>query len=192
MESEKKNLIAAGFMFLLAGFVIYLTVTQFVTEQAVGGGPFANSAFYPQVIAGVIIFLSVILAVSTIIKKKRAAQQQQHPFTEDAPVSEEQTIPAEVPEPEGEGVPPVDVEDKPSKLMILMVAAVLVVYTILLELLGYWFMTPIFMVILFRMLKVKNWISTIVLALASTAVLYLFFSEILEVVLPYGRLGLFG
>lgn len=191
MELEKKNLIAAGFMLLLAGFVIYLTVTQFVTEQAVGGGPFANSAFYPQVIAGVIIFLSVILAVSTIIKKKRAVQQQ-HPFTEDAPVSEGQTIPAEVPEPEGEGVPPVDVEDKPSKLMILMVAAVLVVYTILLELLGYWFMTPIFMVILFRMLKVKNWIATIVIALASTAILYLFFSEILEVVLPYGRLGLFG
>ncbi len=191
MELEKKNLIAAGFMLLLAGFVIYLTVTQFVTEQAVGGGPFANSAFYPQVIAGVIIFLSGILAVSTIIKKKRAVQQQ-HPFTEDAPVSEGQTIPAEVPEPEGEGVPPVDVEDKPSKLMILMVAAVLVVYTILLELLGYWFMTPIFMVILFRMLKVKNWIATIVIALASTAILYLFFSEILEVVLPYGRLGLFG
>jgi len=191
MELEKKNLIAAGFMLLLAGFVIYLTVTQFVTEQAVGGGPFANSAFYPQVIAGVIIFLSVILAVSTIIKKKRAVQQQ-HPFTEDAPVSEGQTIPAEVPEPEGEGVPPVDVEDKPSKLMILMVAAVLVVYTILLEILGYWFMTPIFMVILFRMLKVKNWIAAIVIALASTAILYLFFSEILEVVLPYGRLGLFG
>ncbi len=191
MELEKKNLIAAGFMLLLAGFVIYLTVTQFVTEQAVGGGPFANSAFYPQVIAGVIIFLSVILAVSTIIKKKRAVQQQ-HPFTEDAPVSEGQTIPAEVPEPEGEGVPPVDVEDKPSKLMILMVAAVLVVYTILLEILGYWFMTPIFMVILFRMLKVKNWIATIVMALASTAILHLFFSEILEVVLPYGRLGLFG
>lgn len=191
MELEKKNLIAAGFMLLLAGFVIYLTVTQFVTEQAVGGGPFANSAFYPQVIAGVIIFLSGILAVSTIIKKKRAVQQQ-HPFTEDAPVSEGQTIPAEVPEPEGEGVPPVDVEDKPSKLMILMVAAVLVVYTILLEILGYWFMTPIFMVILFRMLKVKNWIATIVMALASTAILHLFFSEILEVVLPYGRLGLFG
>lgn len=190
MESEKKNLIAAGFMFLLAVFVIYLTLTQFVTEQAVGGGPFANSAFYPQVIAGVIIFLSVILAVSMLIKIKRAAQQ--HPFTEDAPVSKEQTIPMEVPEPEGEGMPPVDVADKPSKLMILMVAAVLVIYTILLELLGYWLTTPIFMVVLFRMLKVKNWISRIVLALVSTAVLYLFFSEILEVVLPYGRLGLFG
>lgn len=182
MESEnKKNLISAGFMFLLALFVIYLTVTQFVTEQAVGGGPFANSAFYPQVIAGVVILLSVILAGSTLIKKRRASEQQ--PPVPEGGVS--------LPEADEE-VAREELKDKPSKLKILLVAGVLVVYTVLVEILGYWLMTPIFMAALFRLLNVKSWIATILLAIATTAVLYLFFSEILDVVLPYGRLGLFG
>ena len=181
MESEnKKNFISAGFTMLLALFVIYLTVTQFVTEQAVGGGPFANSAFYPQVVAGVVILLSVILAGSTLIKKRRASEQQP-------------TVPGGVSLPEAdEEVAREELEDKPSKLKILLVAGVLVVYTVLVEILGYWLTTPIFMAVLFRLLNVKSWIATILLAIAISAVLYLFFSEILEVVLPYGRLGLFG
>ena len=180
MESEnKKNLISAGFMILLALFVIYLTMTQFVTEQAVGGGPFANSAFYPQVIAGVVILLSVFLAGSTLIKKRRASKPPPVPEGVSLPEADEEVAREEL-------------KDKPSMLKILLVAGELVVYTVLVEILGYWLTTPIFMAVLFRLLNVKSWIGTILLAIATSAVLYLFFSEILEVVLPYGRLGLFG
>ena len=146
-----------------------------------GGGPFANSAFYPQVIAGVMIFLSVLLAASTLLKRKKRETEQAAPLPDGV----------QVPEAGGE----IDVQelgDKPTKLKILAVAGILVAYTVFLDLFGYWLTTPVFMLILFKVLNVKNWIAAVLLSLVSTAVLYGFFSEILDVVLPYGRLGLFG
>ena len=64
------DLVSAVICASIASYAIYLTLTAFVTDQATGGGPFANSAFYPQLLAGVIIFLSIILALSSFIKKE--------------------------------------------------------------------------------------------------------------------------
>jgi hypothetical protein len=183
MNAQKKwNIISAAAMFMMALFIFYVTKTRFVLEQAVGGGPFANSAFYPQVIAGVMIFLAVLLAASTLFKRKK-------PQAEEKPAP----LPEGIEDPgSGEEIEVEELQEKPTRLKILAVAGILVVYTVLVDLFGYWLTTPVFMLVLFKVLDVKNWIAAVLLAVTSTAVIYGFFSEILDVVLPYGKLGLFG
>ncbi len=170
-------------MLVLALFVFYQTKTRFILEQAVGGGPFANSAFYPQVIAGVMIFLAVLLGISALLKKKSEPQadETQGPLPEGI----------EVPN-AGEEIEVEELQEKPSPVRIVAAAALLVLYTALVDLFGYWLTTPVFMLVLLKVLDVKSWITAALLAVVSTVVLYGFFSEILDVVLPYGKLGLFG
>jgi hypothetical protein len=148
----------------------------------VGGGPFANSAFYPQVIAGVMVFLAVLLVLSTLLKwKKPQAEEKPAPPLEGFEDSES-----------AKEIAVEELQEKPTRLKILAVAGILVAYTVLVEFFGYWLTTPVFMLALFKVLDVKNWIAAVLLAVISTAVLFGFFSEILDVVLPYGKLGLFG
>jgi hypothetical protein len=163
------DLVSALICGSIASYAIYLTLTTFVTDQAAGGGPFANSAFYPRLLAGVIIFLSIILAISSFIKKEDdPATTTAEPVT---PVSvEENDEPFE--------------QDKLSSIMIIAVAIVQIVYTILLNKVGYLWLTPFYMALMFRMLLIRNWILIAVLSLASTFILYYFFSLLLDVILP--------
>ena len=163
------DLISAVVCGSIASYAIYLTMTAFVTDQAVGGGPFANSAFYPQLLAGVIIFLSIILAISSFIKKK-----------EDQATTTAEPIDLVSPKENGE----TPEQDKISGIMIIAVAMVQIVYTILLNKIGYLWLTPFYMALMFWMLKIRNWILIAVLSLASTFILYYFFSLLLDVILP--------
>jgi hypothetical protein len=163
------DLVSAVLCGSIASYAIYLTLTTFVTDQAAGGGPFANSAFYPQLLAGVIIFLSIILALSSFIKKK-----------DDPAISTVEPVGLVSAEEDGEAFE----QDKISGIMIIAVAIVQIVYTILLDKFGYLWLTPFYMALMFWMLQIRNWILIAVLSLASTFVLYYFFALLLDVILP--------
>ena len=111
------DVVAASFCAGMALFIIYLTHTTFVEADVSTGGPFANSAFYPRLVAFVIVSL-------------------------------------------------------------------------LLDRFGYLIVTPFFMVVLFWLLRIRKWITVLLLSVISTVALYLFFSTVLEVILPPGRYSL--
>lgn len=178
MEAKKRwDLAAATFIILLGLAVFYRTLTRFVKAQAVGGGPFANSAFYPQVIAGIMILLAVLLIVATLSKKSGAREEKsERPGADPLKAAEEKPA-------ADQGA----LADRPGKITLLLVAFVLIAYTVLLELFGYFLTTPVMMIVLQRMLKVRSWILTILIAAAATLVWYAFFSTVLDVIFPPGR-----
>jgi len=180
MDKEKRwNLIAAGFCAVLASVILYLSYTTFVKMEAKVGGPFAGTGFFPRIVAGAIIFLSILLAVSSLTKKGGAAKPAVG-FDEETPVdaeteekwkSEENTI---------------------SRGLIIAFAFLLLTYTLLMELFGYLIVTPFFLILFFWILKVKNWAINIALSLTTTFVLYLIFALLLNVILPSGKFSVIG
>jgi hypothetical protein len=181
MKMSKKRLwdiIAASFCIGLALFIIYLTLTTFVDAGATTGGPFANSAFYPRLVAFVIVSLSILLIISSLFKKKGGAPLSSVEKKESAPQK-----------PPSRGAQSLE-RDEVSRKVLLAVAVVLIVYTMLLERFGYLTVTPFFMAVLFWLLRIRKWITIVLLSLISTASLYLFFSSVLEVILPSGQYSL--
>ena len=163
------DLVSAVICASIASYAIYLTLTTFVTDQAAGGGPFANSAFYPQLLAGVIIFLSIILALSSFIKREGDSATAGAESVYSMPLEEN-----------GRALD----QDKLSVTMIVAIAALQLLYTMFLDTFGYLWLTPVYMALMFWMLKIRNWILIAVLSLASTFTLYYFFSLLLDVILP--------
>ncbi|MFQ5946811.1 MAG: tripartite tricarboxylate transporter TctB family protein [Anaerolineae bacterium] len=178
MSKDKRlNLISAALCLALAAYVIYLTLTTFVEEEATGGGPFANSAFYPQLVAGAIVLLSILLIGLSFVKgyvgRSVEAESEQAP---------------QVREPVGDGQA---LEERPRRLWrSLAIAALLILYTLLLDLFGYLAVTPPFMALLFWTLGIRRWIAIVSLSLGSTLSFYVFFAWLLDVILPAGRYSL--
>jgi len=177
-KERRWNIISASFCVGLACYIIYLTLTTFVEDRATGGGPFANSAFYPQLVAGIIIFLSVLLVISSFIQK---------PGGEKPPEAGKDETLRDIDQPE-EGQPLGN--DRVSRKFLIGIAFILIVYTVLLDMFGYAVVTPFFMALMFWMLKIRKWIAITVLSVISTFVMYVFFASLLEVILPPGRYSL--
>lgn len=176
MSKEKKwNLISSAFCAGMAIFIVYLTLTTFVKQRATAGGPFANSAFYPRVLAGAIIFLSILLAATSLIKKREAQKQSIGVAEETVRTLDEQAE------------SPLSEQDRVSKGILIGLPFILILYTILLNFFGYLVVTPFFMILLFWILKFKSWIKNIILSMISTFALYLIFAFLLNVILPQGR-----
>ncbi len=179
MSKERiSNIISASFCVALALYIFYLTLTTFVQDQATGGGPFANSAFYPQWVAGVIIFLSLLLGVSSLLRKREREEPRWAEKDEAADALDR----LEEKQPLG--------QDNISGGAIIGIAFILIVYTVLLDMFGYIVVTPFFMALFFWMLRIRNWIAIALLSVISSVALYVFFSSILEVILPPGRYSL--
>jgi len=180
MNKEKRwNLISAGFCTVLGGVILYLSYTTFVKMEATVGGPFAGTGFFPRVVAGTAIFLSILLALTSIVKKGGPSrpvvgfdvETPVDPETEKKWRSEENTIP---------------------RGMIIGFAFLLLIYTFLMEMFGYLIVTPFFLILFFWILKVKNWAINITLSIVTTFVLYLIFALLLNVILPSGRFSIIG
>ncbi len=180
MSKEKIwNIISASFCIMVALYIFYLTFTTFVEDEASTGGPFANSAFYPQLVAGLIIFLSMLLGISSLLKKREQEEPPRGRKDESARVLDQP-----------EDKKPVGA-DKVSGVAIMAIAVVLIGYTVLLDWFGYVVVTPFVMALLFWMLRMRNWITVALLAVVTTFALYFFFASLLEVILPPGRYSLF-
>lgn len=173
-KEKRRNIISSAFCGALASYILYLTLTTFVKEKATGGGPFANSAFYPQLVAGVIILLSILLFLSSLIKKGKGKL-----------LEAEKDEPADAREQFAEDQPLE--QDKPPRGTSVAIALILILYTVSLDLFGYIIVTPFFMALLFGMLAVRHWITIVFLSVISTYSLYVFFASLLGVILPPGR-----
>ena len=157
----------------VAVYVFYETATRFVAAGAARGGALTNSAFYPRILGG----LMFVLAACNIAKHSYLIWQEQR--------SEKKII-------DSEGT--AESSDTP-KLKNLLLAFGCVtwfwLYICSLEELGYLIATPIMLAGILAALGVrKHWVNLAYTA-GGTIGMYLFFQEMLDVVLPVGLLGRF-
>lgn len=181
MDLSKKmvmNIFQAIFCICLAIFIIYLTLTQFTIDEYSMGGTFASHSFYPQLIAGVMIFLSILLILTSLFGKK-----EQEDIDSKAKVGPTRVQAKKNQSPN---------EESFSKPRLFGVALLLILYTVSLDLFGYILTSPIFMAALFILLQIRKWAMVALLAIVSSGLIYVLFSMVLEVVFPIGRYPLIG
>ena len=155
----------------VAAYVFFETATRFVAAGAARGGALTNAAFYPRILAGLMLGLSLcnIAKHSYLIwKEHRSAQE-----TTSADRAAESN-------------------NKPNTKNLLLAFGCLSwfwLYICFLETLGYLIATPIMFVGLLAALGVRKPLSNLVYTLGGTIGMYLFFQDLLDVVLPIGLLG---
>lgn len=170
-NKKKINIVQGLLVIGFSIFIIYLTLTSFTEDEFSMGGTFASAAFYPQLIAGVMIFLSIFLIVVSLIPKKRrstSSSEEKKGAVKDQNVS---------------GGDDLSFSRKTFWGPVLF----LILYIFCLDKLGYILTTPFFMVGLFWSLEIRSWKTIILLSIVSSGVVYLFFSVGLDVLFPQGR-----
>ena len=173
MVRKHVNSILTDLLFLiLAGYVFFETATRFVSAGAATGGALTNAAFYPRILAG----LMLGLALCNIAKHIYLAWKEHR-------VAQETTAPDRVK----------TSKNKPETKNLLLAFGCLLwfwLYICFLETLGYLIATPIMLVGILAALGVRKPLSNLVYTAGGTIAMYLFFQEMLDVILPVGLLGI--
>lgn len=163
-------------------FIFYETFTDFAAHGADSGGPFHNAALYPRVIAGALIFLSLLLIVTSI--KKKNEMESDSPFSEG---EDSQRIGGTLTA--DEEAADAAVVHRRNRVRAIFGLSILIGYVFALGHFGYYLATPVMLILFFRTLGVKSWIQTVLLSAGVTFGIILFFQSFLNVVLPVGRYG---
>lgn len=165
-DKKSQDIATSVFCVFLGAMIIYLTYTTFPQEGQAVGGLFASSRFYPQLVGGIMILLSIIMLVSTVFKK---------PVRKSTGNADDQT---KNPQAAQAGLKPI--------WRLFLFILILALYTALLETIGYFLLTPFMLLALFKLLNIKKWTSAIALALITSFTIGIFFTWLLQVVLPEG------
>ncbi len=166
-HKKKMNILHGVLVIGFSGFIIYLTMTTFIEDEFSMGGTFASAAFYPQLIAGVMIFLAVLLIIIELFSKKERSTPT--PIKHDLEGSIKKGDDAHT-----------------SHRAFWGSAFILIVYIFCLDKFGYLLTTPFLMAGLFWSLNIRSWKTIILLSIVSSGGVYLFFSVGLDVLLPQG------
>ena len=167
------NTILTDVLFLGVGvYVFYETATRFVAAGAARGGALTNAAFYPRILAGLMLTLTLCNMAKhsyLILKEKRTEKK-----TTD---SEGSTASSDAPKVK-------------NLLLAFGCLAWFWLYICFLETLGYLIATPIMLLGLFAAMGVRKPLVNIAYTAGAVISMYIFFQEILDVVLPVGLLAL--
>ena len=165
----KMNIVQGALVIGFSLFIIYLTLTSFIEDEFSMGGSFASATFYPQLIAGVMIFLSILLIVTALIPNKK----------ESTSVSERKKAAVVDKKADSNNLPA-------GRKMFWGPAIFLVLYTFCLDKFGYILTTPVFMGALFWSLEIRRWKTIVLLSIVSSGIVYILFSVGLDVLFPQG------
>lgn len=164
---KKMNILHGMLVIGFSGFIVYLTMTTFIEDEFSMGGTFASAAFYPQLIAGVMIFLAILLIITELSRKK------------------ERSVPSPAKH-DLEGAITNGDDSRASLKAFWGSAFFLIVYIFCLDKFGYLLTTPFLMAGLFWSLGIRSWKTIVLLSIVSSGGVYLFFSVGLDVLLPQG------
>ena len=172
MSRRHINTILTDLLFLaIAGYVTFEAATRFVAAGAARGGALTNAAFYPRILAG----LMLGLALCNIAKHTYLAWKE-HRTTQETTASDR-----------------VKTSQNKSEIKNLLLAFGCLLwfwlYICFLETLGYLIATPIMLSGIFTALGVRTPLVNLAYTSGAAIGMYLFFQEILDVVLPVGLLG---
>ena len=169
MRIDVTSLVGAVTCLALGGWY-YWETTQIDIDLAarVGGGMSATG--YPRVLAVVVLVLGAILLASALFRRRGGTGR---------PISVT-----------GDGASAVAQGDGPPRVYRALGCLVaLVIFTLLLDLLGYPVVTPVLLFALMRIEGERRWLVPAVAAVLLTAAVYVFFRYVLNIVLPLGVLG---
>lgn len=173
MVRKHIHTILTDLLFLgIAVYVFFETGTRFVAAGAARGSALTNAAFYPRILAG----LMLILALCNIAKHGFLIWKKNRSETET----------------DGTKVI-VESSDTPTIKNLLLAFGCLTwfwLYICFLETLGYLIATPIMLAGIFAAVGVRNPLVNLAYTAGATMSMYLFFQEMLDVVLPFGLLSL--
>ncbi len=174
MVRKHVNSIIPDLLFLFwAGYVFSETATRFVSAGAATGGALTNAAFYPRILAGLIVGL----ALCNIIKHAYLARKGHRLVRKTGDTDMDIDPAARTPE---------------TRHYFLAFGCLgwFWLYIFSLETVGYLIATPIMLAGLLAALGVRNPLSNLSYAAGGTIGMYLFFQEMLDVILPMGLLGI--
>lgn len=161
MKEVKKVAIAAGLAILLS--LIFLSKAVSLPQTA---------GFLPKILIGIVILLSIGMVFESYYKEKtnfKAKRRVDERSEEDDDPDEDNT--------------PIDY--KKAFLFGLMIA----LYIFTMKPIGYFIVTPLFILIAYRYLKSTNWRNTIFISIGFTLFVYGLFVLFLKLPVPMGILG---
>jgi hypothetical protein len=173
MVRRRVQTILTDLLFLgIAVYVFYETATRFADAGAARGGALTNAAFYPRILAGLMLVLALcnIAKHSYLIWKEHGSVQESIGSKKNAASS-----------------------DTPRLKNLLLAFGSLVwfwLYICFLETLGYLIATPIMLAGIFAALGVRKPMVNLAYTFGTAIGMYIFFQEILDVVLPIGLLAI--
>ena len=172
VRSHIKTILTDLIFVVIATYVFYETATRFVDAGAAKGGALTNAAFYPRILAGVMLVLALcnITKHGYLIWKENQA-------SEKTSSSEDTERP----------------KDTPKLKNLILAFACLTwfwLYICFLEALGYLIATPIMLLGLFAAMGVRKPLVNLAYTAGAVISMYIFFQEILDVVLPVGLLAI--
>ncbi len=174
MDRKHIQTILTDLLFLgVAAYVFYETATRFAAAGAAKGGALTNAAFYPRLLAG----LMLVLALCNIAKQAFLSYKEHRPGS--GSTGPDDTS---------------DSREKPELRNVMLGFGCLAWfwgYICILEFLGYLIATPIMLAGILAALGVRKPWANLAYAAGGTMGMYLFFQEMLDVVLPIGLLGRF-
>ena len=160
MKEVKKILIAAGLAIILS--LVFLSKTAKLPETA---------AFLPKILIGIVILLSLGMVYETYYKAKnkvKAKRRVDERSEEDDP-DEDNTL----------------IDYKKAFIFGLMIA----LYIFTMKPIGYFIVTPLFILIAYRYLKSTSWRNTIIISVGFTLFVYGLFVVFLKLPVPMGIPG---
>jgi putative tricarboxylic transport membrane protein len=159
--------IIIGIILLIASAFYYSSTTGFPPPSKTENlGP----AFFPTLLAAALAFLSLLLIVNSFLFRDASEKEGGGAVIQGADRLEEDSFGAE----------------EISYRFLFGTIGLSFLYVGLLSLLGYLISTPLFLIILIRLLEYKKWKNTVAASIGLTAALYLLFATALGVSLPAG------
>jgi putative tricarboxylic transport membrane protein len=159
--------IIIGIILLIASAFYYSSTTGFPPPSKTENlGP----AFFPTLLAAALAFLSLLLILDSFLFQSTSEKEKDGAVIQGAERLEEDSFGAE----------------EISYTFLFGTIGLSFLYVGLLSFLGYLISTPLFLIILIRLLEYKKWKNIIAASIGLTATLYLLFAVALGVSLPAG------
>ncbi len=159
--------IIIGIILLVSSTFYYFSAAEFPPPTKTENlGP----AFFPTLLAATLAFLALLLILSSFLSRSSSEKEQNEAAVDGAERLEEDSFSAE----------------NISPTFLFGTICLSFLYVGLLPVLGYLISTPLFLIILIRLLGYEKWINTISASIGLSATLYILFAVILGVNLPAG------
>jgi len=163
----KKSNIIIGILLLALSIFYYLSTRGLPPPSKTEN---LGSAFFPHLLAIVLALLSLMLIFNAFLFRSPSDQEEEKSAIAGGERLEEDSFTAE-------GI---------SYKFLLGTIGASILYVILLPVIGYVIVTPIFLIGMIRLLGKKQWLHNIAISILLTVSLYLLFGKMLGVALPPG------
>lgn len=160
------NIIIGIILLIVSVFYYYSTMEFPPPSKTENLGP----AFFPTLLAAVLAFLALLMILDSFLARGASGKKGDGAVIQGAERLEEDSFSTE------------DISYK----FLLGTIGLSFLYVGLISVLGYLISTPLFLIILIRLLGYEKWVNNIAASVGLTAVLYLLFATALGVSLPAG------